>query len=55
MKNKIIAIIFICIIFGFCLISIFAKDKLNFENADVLFLYSMLIINSSDILKVNMK
>jgi len=28
MKNKIIAIIFICIIFGFCLISIFAKDNL---------------------------
>ena len=25
------------------------KDKLNFENADVLFLYSTLIINSSDI------
>ena len=33
----------------------FAKEKLNFENADVLFLYSTLIINSSDILKVNMK
>ena len=32
-----------------------AKDKLKFENADVLFLYSTLIINSSDILKVNMK
>ena len=30
-----------------------AKEKLNFENADVLFLYSTLIINSSDILKVN--
>ena len=33
----------------------YAKDKLDFENADVLFLYSTLIINSSDILKVNMK
>ena len=33
----------------------FVKEKLNFENADVLFLYSTLIINSSDILKVNMK
>ena len=33
----------------------YAKDKLNFENADVLFLYSSLIINSSDVLKVNMK
>lgn len=33
----------------------YAKDKLNFEDADVLFLYSSLIINSSDILKVNMK
>ncbi len=33
----------------------FAKDKLNFENANVLFLYSTLIINSSDILKVNIK
>lgn len=32
-----------------------AKDKLNFENSDVLFLYSTLIINNSDILKVNMK
>ena len=31
------------------------KEKLNFENADVLFLYSTLIINSSDILKVNVK
>lgn len=33
----------------------YAKDKINFENADVLFLYSTLIINSSDILKVNKK
>lgn len=33
----------------------YAKDKINFENADVLFLYSTLIINSSDILKVNTK
>lgn len=33
----------------------YAKDKLNFENADVLFLYSTLIINSSDILKVKTK
>jgi len=33
----------------------FVPEKLNFENADVLFLYSTLIINSSDILKVNMK
>jgi len=33
----------------------FVQEKLNFENADVLFLYSTLIINSSDILKVNMK
>ena len=33
----------------------YAKDKLNFENADVLFLYSTLIINSGDILKVNTK
>jgi len=32
-----------------------AKQKLNFENADVLFLYSTLIINGSDMLKVNMK
>ena len=33
----------------------YIKDKLNFKNADVLFLYSSLIINNSDILKVNMK
>ena len=33
----------------------YAKDKLNFENSDVLFLYSTLIINSGDILKVNTK
>ena len=33
----------------------YVKEKLNFENVDVLFLYSTLIINSSDILKVNMK
>jgi len=33
----------------------FVKEKLNFKDADVLFLYSTLIINSSDILKVNMK
>ena len=32
----------------------YAKDKLDFENSDVLFLYSSLIINSSNILKVNM-
>ena len=31
----------------------YAKDKLNFENSDVLFLYSTLIINSGDILKVS--
>ena len=31
----------------------YVKDRLNFENTDVLFLYSTLIINSSDILKVN--
>ena len=30
----------------------YAKDKLDFKNSDVLFLYSTLIINSSDILKV---
>ena len=32
-----------------------AKEKLNFENADVLFLYSTLIVNSSNVLKVNVK
>jgi len=33
----------------------YAKEKLDFENSDVLFLYSTLIINSGDILKVNTK
>ena len=33
----------------------YAKDKLDFKNSDILFLYSTLIINSSDILKVNTK
>lgn len=31
----------------------YAKDKLDFENSDVLFLYSTLIINNGDILKVS--
>ena len=31
----------------------YAKDKLEFESSDVVFLYSTLIINSSDILKVS--
>jgi len=30
----------------------YAKDKIDFNNSDVLFLYSTLIINNSDILKV---
>ena len=30
----------------------YAKDKINFNNSDVLFLYSTLIINNSDILKI---
>lgn len=33
----------------------YAKEKLNFENSDVLFLYSTLIINSGDVLKINIK
>lgn len=33
----------------------YAKDKLDFENADVLFLYSTLILNNGDILKVSTK
>jgi len=33
----------------------YAKEMLDFENADVLFLYSTLIINNSNLLKVNMK
>ena len=33
----------------------YAINKLDFENADVLFLYSTLIINNGDILKVNTK
>lgn len=33
----------------------FAKEMLNFEDADVLFLYSTLIINNSNLLKVNIK
>lgn len=33
----------------------FAKDMLDFEDADVLFLYSTLIINNSNLLKVGIK
>lgn len=33
----------------------YLKDTLDFNNSDVLFLYSTLIINESDILKVNIK
>ena len=33
----------------------YVKNMLDFENSDVLFLYSTLIINNGDILKVNMK
>lgn len=33
----------------------YAKEILDFENADVLFLYSTLIINNSNLLKVNIK
>ena len=33
----------------------YVKNKLGFGNSDILFLYSTLIINSSDILKVNIK
>lgn len=33
----------------------YAKDNIDFENSDVLFLYSTLIINNGDILKVNAK
>ena len=32
----------------------YAKDKIEFNNSDILFLYSTLIINNSDILKVRM-
>lgn len=31
------------------------EEKLNYDNCDVLYLYSTLIVNSSDILKVNVK
>ena len=33
----------------------YAKDNLDFDNSDVLFLYSTLIINNGDVLKVNAK
>ena len=33
----------------------YAKEILDFENADVLFLYSTLIINNSNLLKINVK
>ena len=32
----------------------YAKDKIDFNNSDILFLYSTLIINNSDILKVRL-